>query len=38
MQDDYAHCNACDGVINLDKEEFVVVDDNTYHPNCSKEQ
>lgn len=38
MEDDYAHCNACDGVINLDQEtNWKVIDDNTYHIACIKE-
>ncbi len=31
---DYAHCVACDIVINLDTEEWHVVNDSTYCEAC----
>ena len=35
---DYAHCNACDSVINLDNDIWQVINDNTYCNNCSKKE
>lgn len=31
---DYAHCNDCDKVINLDKETYMVYEDETYCELC----
>ena len=33
---DYAHCNACDIVINLDKDTWQVINDQTYCKDCKE--
>ena len=32
--DDYAHCVSCDKVINLDRQKWAVVDDQTFCGDC----
>lgn len=34
---DFAHCNACDIIINLDNDIWQVINDNTYCDKCNKE-
>ena len=36
--DDYAHCTSCDVIINLDADDFRIIDDNTYCLLCADKE
>ena len=35
---DYAHCTACDMLIDLDKDIYTVLNDETYCQSCSEKE
>lgn len=33
--EDFAHCESCDKIINMNKDKWKVINDNTYCENCA---